>query len=83
MKKEVTIDLNGQPLTIETGRLAKQAHGSVLVGFGDSRVLATACAQSEPREGISFFPLTVDYREYQYAAGRIPGGFFKREGRPS
>ena len=83
MKKQVTIDLNGRPLTIETGKLAKQAHGSVLVRFGDSVVLATACAQSEPREGIDFFPLTVDYREYQYAAGRIPGGFFKREGRPS
>jgi polyribonucleotide nucleotidyltransferase len=83
MKKEVTVDLNGRTLTIETGRLAKQAHGAVLVKFGESHVLATACAQNTPREGIDFFPLTVDYREYQYAAGRIPGGFFKREGRPS
>ena len=78
-----TIELGRQQLTLETGRLAKQADGSVFVRYGDTVVLATACANQDPREGISFFPLTVDYREYTYAAGKIPGGFFKREGRPS
>ncbi|HKZ52705.1 MAG TPA: polyribonucleotide nucleotidyltransferase [Candidatus Acidoferrales bacterium] len=79
----VEIDIGGRPLILETGRLAQQANGSAYVRFGDSVVLVTACAQTTPREGIDFFPLTCDYREYQYAAGRIPGGFFKREGRPS
>src|SRR3990170_6166447 len=78
-----SIDLGRQQLMIETGRLAKQADGSVFVRFGDTVVLATATANQDPREGINFFPLTVDYREYTYAAGRIPGGFFKREGRPT
>jgi polyribonucleotide nucleotidyltransferase len=78
-----SIDLGRQQLTLETGRLAKQADGSALVRYGDTVVLATATANLEPREGVSFFPLTVDYREYTYAAGRIPGGFFKREGRPT
>ena len=78
-----SIDLGRQQLTLETGRLAKQADGSIFVRFGDTVVLATATANQDPREGISFFPLTVDYREYTYAAGRIPGGFFKREGRPT
>ncbi|HLQ05667.1 MAG TPA: polyribonucleotide nucleotidyltransferase, partial [Verrucomicrobiae bacterium] len=67
----------------ETGKLAKQAHGSVIVRYGDSVVLVTACRASNPREGIDFLPLTVDYREYTYASGRIPGGFFKREGKPT
>jgi len=67
---------------MEVGKLAKQAHGSAYVRYGDTVVLATACT-TEPREGIDFFPLTVDYREYNYAAGKIPGGFFKREGRPT
>ncbi len=80
---KIEIDMGGRPLILETGRLAQQAHGSAFVRFGDSVVLVTACAQTEPRTGIDFFPLTCDYREYQYAAGRIPGGFFKREGRPS
>ncbi|MEE9235216.1 MAG: polyribonucleotide nucleotidyltransferase [Candidatus Acidoferrales bacterium] len=80
---KVEIDIGGRSLTLESGHLAKQANGSVYVRFGDTAVLATACAQTEPREGLSFFPLTCDYREYQYAAGRIPGGFFKREGRPT
>src|SRR5436853_7078149 len=84
MKQEVVIELSGgKKLTFETGKLAKQAHGSCIVRIGDNVVLATACANAEPREGIDFFPLTVDYREYTYAAGRIPGGFIKREGRPS
>src|SRR5215211_1521933 len=72
-----------QTLTLETGKLAKQAHGSVIVRLGDSVVLVTACHSASPREGIDFLPLTVDYREYTYASGRIPGGFFKREGKPS
>src|ERR1019366_4747519 len=73
----------GKQLSIETGKLAKQAHGAAVVRFGENVVLATATANPEPREGIDFFPLTVDYREYTYAGGRIPGGFIKREGRPS
>ena len=79
-----TVDLaGGKQLSFETGKLAKQAHGSAVVRLGDNVVLATATANQEPREGIDFFPLTVDYREYTYAGGRIPGGFIKREGRPS
>src|SRR5437870_12195318 len=70
-------------LSIEIGKLAKQAQGSALVRYGDTGVLVTACAAKEPREGLDFFPLTVDYRENFYAAGKIPGGFFKREGKPS
>jgi len=84
MKQEVSVELaGGKRLTFETGRMAKQAPGAVLVSQGDSVVLVTAVASPEPREGIDFFPLTVDYREYTYAGGRIPGGFIKREGRPS
>jgi polyribonucleotide nucleotidyltransferase len=77
------LQIGSQTLSIETGRLAKQADGSVLVRFGDSVVLVTACYASSAREGIDFLPLTVDYREYTYASGRIPGGFFKREGKPA
>src|SRR4051812_39194654 len=84
MKQETTVQLaGGKSISIETGRIAKQAHGSVVTRIGDNVVLSTACANPEPREGIDFFPLTVDYREYTYAGGRIPGGFIKREGRPS
>src|SRR5712675_1575768 len=87
MKPEVstvTVDLaGGKQLSFETGKLAKQAHGAAVVRLGDNVVLATATANADPREGIDFFPLTVDYREYTYAGGRIPGGFIKREGRPS
>src|SRR5712675_3260698 len=87
MKPEVstvTVDLaGGKQLSFETGKLAKQAHGAAVVRLGDSVVLVTAVASADPREGIDFFPLTVDYREYTYAGGRIPGGFIKREGRPS
>ncbi len=79
--RQVTI--GPHTLSIETGRLAKQANGSVLVRLGDSIVLVTACASPTAREGIDFLPLTVDYREYTYASGRIPGGFFKREGKPA
>jgi polyribonucleotide nucleotidyltransferase len=84
MKQEVSVELaGGKRLSFETGKLAKQAHGSVVVRIGDNVVLATGVANPDPREGIDFFPLTVDYREYTYAGGRIPGGFIKREGRPS
>src|SRR6186713_1301848 len=77
------ISVGQQTLSIETGRLAKQADGAVIVRSGDTMVLVTACAAASPREGIDFLPLTVDYREYAYASGRIPGGFFKRESKPS
>ena len=80
--EQVSIPLGGSTLSIEVGKVAKQANGSAFVRYGDTVVLATACS-SKPREGIDFFPLTVDYREYTYAAGKIPGGFFKREGRPT
>ena len=84
MKQDVTVELaGGKRLTFETGRMAKQASGAALVTVGDTVVLGTAVASPDPREGIDFFPLTVDYREYAYAGGRIPGGFIKREGRPS
>jgi polyribonucleotide nucleotidyltransferase len=84
MKQEVTVELaGGKQISFETGKLAKQAHGSTVVRIGDNVILATAVANADPREGIDFFPLTVDYREYTYAGGRIPGGFIKREGRPS
>src|SRR5712691_232291 len=79
--RELTI--GGKTLSFETGKLAKQAGGSVIVRYGDSVVLVTACRAPSPREGIDFLPLTVDYREYTYASGRIPGGFFKREGKPA
>ncbi|MCC7126290.1 MAG: polyribonucleotide nucleotidyltransferase [Acidobacteria bacterium] len=75
------ISFGGRSLTIETGKWARQAHGSVIVRMGDTMVLVTACHSGSPREGIDFLPLTVDYREYAYASGRIPGGFFKREGK--
>ncbi len=84
MKHAATVELaGGKSISFETGHLAKQAHGSCVVRIADNVVLATACANPEPREGIDFFPLTVDYREYTYAGGRIPGGFIKREGRPT
>src|SRR5271167_4604076 len=81
---KVSVEIaGGKQLTIETGKLAKQAGGSAVVRFGENVVLAAATSNPEPREGIDFFPLTVDYREYTYAGGRIPGGFIKREGRMS
>ena len=80
----VTVNLaGGKQISFETGKLAKQAHGAAVVRLGENVVLATAVANPEPREGIDFFPLTVDYREYTYAGGRFPGGFIKREGRMS
>src|SRR5215469_2517583 len=77
------VDLDGRTLSIETGKLAKQAGGSVVVRWGDSVVLVTATAAAKPKPNQSFFPLTCDYREYTYAAGKIPGGYIKREGRMS
>ena len=77
------VEVGRRTLTIETGKLAKQADGAVTVRYGDTVVIVTACAAASAREGIDFLPLTVDYREYAYASGRIPGGFFKREGKPS
>ncbi|MCC7499842.1 MAG: polyribonucleotide nucleotidyltransferase [Bryobacterales bacterium] len=83
MPHTVEIDLDGRIITLETGKVAKQANGSVVVRSGDSVVLVSACVAEDPKPGASFFPLTVDYREYTYAAGKFPGGFIKREGRPS
>jgi polyribonucleotide nucleotidyltransferase len=83
MLHTVEIDLDGQKITLETGKIAKQANGAVVVRSGDTVVLVSACANEEPKPGAAFFPLTVDYREYTYAAGKFPGGFIKREGRPS
>ena len=83
MVHTVEIDLQGRKITLETGKVAKQANGAVVVRSGDNVVLVTACSASQPKPSASFFPLTVDYREYTYAAGRFPGGFIKREGRPS
>lgn len=79
--KTYDIDFGGKKLSIEVGKLAKQAHGSCKITYGDSVILVTACRGSEPMEGIDFLPLTVQYQEMTYAAGKIPGGFFKREGR--
>jgi len=77
------LNIGRRTLSIETGKLAKQADGSAVVRYGDTVVLVTACYASSERQGIDFLPLTVDYREYTYASGRIPGGFFKREGKPT
>jgi polyribonucleotide nucleotidyltransferase len=83
MSHTIEIDLYGSKISLETGRIAKQANGAVVVRSGDSVVLVTVCATEKPKPGANFFPLTVDYREYTYAAGKFPGGFIKREGRPS
>ena len=83
MATKLEIDYWGRKLSVETGHLAKQANGSALVRYGDTVVLVTAVSNKEPKEGIDFFPLTVNYQEKTFAAGKIPGGFFKREGRPS
>jgi polyribonucleotide nucleotidyltransferase len=82
-KQTVSLEWAGRTLTIETGRVARQADGAVLVTYGDTTVLATATFRKEAKPGQDFFPLTVNYMEKYYAAGRIPGGFFKREGRPT
>jgi polyribonucleotide nucleotidyltransferase len=79
----VELDWGGRKLVLETGKIARQADGAVVATYGESKVLATVVANHEPREGIDFLPLTVDYQEKFYAAGRIPGGYFKREGRPT
>src|SRR5438105_1860702 len=79
----VELDWGGRKLVLEAGKIARQADGAVVATYGESKVLATVVAAKEPREGIDFLPLTVDYQEKFYAAGRIPGGYFKREGRPT
>src|SRR3990172_9540012 len=82
--RQIELDVKGHSLVIETGLLARQADGSVVVKYGDTVILATAVADKEVKEeALSFFPLTIDYQEKTYAAGKIPGGFFKREGRPT
>src|SRR5213082_2793627 len=78
-----SIKLGDKELTVETGRVAKQADGSVVIRYGDTMLLVAAVASNSPREGIDFFPLTVEYRESNFAAGRIPGNYFRREGRPN
>ncbi len=78
-----TLEIGGLPLTLETGRMAKQADGAIWLTYGETTVLATVCANLDSDTDFDFMPLTVDYREKMYAVGRIPGGFFKREGRPS
>ncbi|MBI3014114.1 MAG: polyribonucleotide nucleotidyltransferase, partial [Candidatus Tectomicrobia bacterium] len=83
MIHKVELEVGGRTLTIETGELAKQADGAALVRYADTVILSTAVSAKQPREGVDFLPLTVDYREKAYAAGKIPGGFFKREGRPN
>jgi len=83
MSQKVSLSLGGREFSIEMGKLAKQADGAAYVQCGDTVVLVTACADSKERENVDFLPLTCDYREYTYAAGKIPGGFFKREGRPT
>ena len=84
MMQDITVELaGGKQIRFETGRMAKQASGAALTSCGDNVILATAVASPDPKEGIDFFPLTVEYREFTYAGGRIPGGFIKREGRPS
>ena len=83
MTHRKSIEIGGRTLTLETGKLAKQAGGAVLVSLDENVVLCTATAKDEPNPGQDFFPLTVDYREKTASVGKIPGGFFKREGRPS
>src|SRR6266481_2006339 len=79
----VELDWGGRKLVLETGKVARQADGAVLASYGETTVLATVVSAKEAKEGIDFLPLTCDYQEKFYAAGRIPGGYFKREGRPS
>ncbi len=82
MAHQSSVEIGGRRLSFETGKMARQANGAVVLRYGDTVILATACMDSKPTEK-DFLPLTVDYREYTYSAGKIPGGFFKREGRPS
>ena len=82
MEKIFRTEIAGRPLVVETGKIAQFANGSALVRYGETTVLSTATASATPREGIDFFPLSVDYEEKMYAVGKMPGGFLKREGRP-
>ena len=82
-KVKKSIQYGAHELTLETGEIARQADGAVMVSYGDTVVLVTVVGKTDVKEGQDFFPLTVDYQEKTYAAGKIPGGFFKREGRPS
>ena len=82
MEKSFRMELAGRSLIVETGKMAKQASGAVLVRYGETVVLVTSTASKEAREGMDFFPLTVDYEEKMYAVGKMPGGFLRREGRP-
>ena len=81
--KREELDWGGRKLVLETGRIARQAHGAVLVTYGETSVLATVVSDKTPKAGIDFLPLTVNYQEKTFAAGKIPGGYFKREGRPT
>jgi polyribonucleotide nucleotidyltransferase len=83
MFRKLEIEFHGRKLSLETGRLARQAHGAVLAQYGETVVLATVTSEYKSRDKIDFLPLTVDYVEKTFAAGKIPGGFFKREARPS
>ncbi|HKN18172.1 MAG TPA: polyribonucleotide nucleotidyltransferase, partial [Dissulfurispiraceae bacterium] len=83
MVTNVELEIRGKSLVLETGLMAKQSGGAVVVRYGDTVVLATAVADKRVKEGLDFFPLTIDYQEKTYSAGKIPGGFFKREGKPS
>ena len=83
MEFKESIELGKHRLTLSTGRIAKQADGSAYMQYGDTVVLVTECSNNDPKVGANFFPLTVDYREYTYASGKFPGGFIKREGRPT
>ena len=83
MERQFTYNLAGSELIVTVGKVAEQANGSCILQYGDTVVLVTACASKEPREGIDFFPLSVDFEEKLYAVGKIPGGFIKREGKPS
>ena len=83
MYKSYSMELAGRTLTVDINRVAKQANGAALMHYGDTTVLSTATASKEPREGIDFFPLSVEYEEKMYAVGKIPGGFNKREGKAS
>ena len=82
-ERKYTMDFAGRPLTLETGKLAELANAAVLVHYGETVVLVAVTASQRPREGIDFFPLSVDFEEKLYAVGRIPGGFLRREGRPA
>ena len=82
-KQEFHLDFSGRVITVETGEIAKQADGAVIIRYGDTVTLSTACASNQAKEGIDFFPLTVSFEEKLYSVGKIPGGFLRREGRPS